>query len=143
MTLHEQLRYIQHHWIPWLFYNEGEPFLRDLLFEKGKLFIDLLNFVNYDDPNYTCPYQLSDFRFSKIKPHRFEGNILRIIMPPPVWEAHCQEVFLAYSSDLKQRFYFTLELNTMSKNLIKSLILKRFLFCQLKYERIISMLNSF
>lgn len=110
MNLEEQLEYIQHNWIPWSFYNAAVPLLHYLIAEKGKVFTKLFDVMNQDDSDFRCPYTESDFQFDFYKLRHTEGAVFRITMPEPKQATLCHQVFLAFSSDFKQRFYYTLEL---------------------------------
>lgn len=111
MNIHQQLYYIQHKLIPWLFYKCATCFRVDLLHRGGELFIDFLNYINADDPDFRCPFTQSDFLIEEFPIENYNGSILRINMPKPTQMLQCRQVFLAYTSDFERCFYFTLELN--------------------------------
>ena len=62
MNTVEQLQYIEHKWLPWFYYSASKKVMELLKKEGGSMFIDLLNTMNQDDPQYCCPFDAVDFR---------------------------------------------------------------------------------
>ena len=106
----EQLQYIQHNWLPWFYYNASKKVMELLKEQGGSMFIDLLNAMNEDEPQYCCPFAAVDFRVETIKDFDSNVTFCQINMPPIQKPLLCRRVYLVHNGDFSSRFVYTIEL---------------------------------
>ncbi|NMA72982.1 MAG: hypothetical protein GX963_02220 [Bacteroidales bacterium] len=106
----EQLQYIQHKWLPWFYYNASKKVMELLKEQGGSMFIDLLNAMNEDEPQYCCPFAAVDFRVETIKDFDSNVTFCQINMPPIQKPLLCRRVYLVHNGDFSSRFVYTIEL---------------------------------
>ena len=106
-----QFYFVQHKFLPHLFYSGSKPFVKRILTLGGDSFVDLLCAMNDDeesDEEYTCPYIASDFAVKDV--HKGEDfTITQVLMPDASISPLCRCIYFAYSSDWKERFVYTVE----------------------------------
>ncbi|MGI6500567.1 MAG: hypothetical protein ACOX1S_06740 [Anaerostipes sp.] len=110
MNTAEQLQYIEHKWLPWFYYSASKKVMELLEKEGGSVFIDLLNTMNQDDPQYCCPFNAVDFRIEISKDVHSNVTFCQINMPPLQQPLLCRRVYLVHSEDFSSRFVYTIEL---------------------------------
>lgn len=64
-----------------LFSEQASEIVRGILYTHEQFFINLYNLLNADDPNYVCPYKVSDFHMDAVLWGERAG-VIRISMPP-------------------------------------------------------------
>lgn len=112
----QQLYYIEHKWLPWIFYGAGKGFMKDTLNEGGQLFIDLLTAMNTDEDaeeesEYICPYSTDEFQVRYFLYPDVHTTLVQLQMPKPQDTLFCRHIYLAMNTETKDRFLYTVELS--------------------------------
>lgn len=110
MNTVEQLQYIEHKWLPWFYYSASRKVMELLKKEGGSMFVDLLNTMNEDDPQYCCPFDAVDFRVETLKDINSNTTFCQINMPPIQEPLLCRHVYLVHNEDFSSQFVYTIEL---------------------------------
>lgn len=110
----EQLYYIEHKWLPWIFYGAGKGFVEGTLKEGGQLFIDLLTAMNTDEDaeeatDYICPYAAEEFQIRYFLYPDIHTTLVQLQMPKPQDMLFCRHIYLAMNTETKDRFLYTVE----------------------------------
>ncbi len=64
-----------------VFSEQASEVVRGMLYTHEQFFINLYNLLNADDPDYVCPYKVSDFRMDAMLWGERAG-VIRVSMPP-------------------------------------------------------------
>lgn len=116
MNDREQLYYIEHKWLPWIFYGAGKGFIEEALTKGGQMFIDLLTAMNMDEDsetesNYTCPYAAEEFQVRYFLYPDQHTTLVQLQMPKPQDQLFCRHIYLVINMETKNRFLYTIELS--------------------------------
>lgn len=114
MNDREQLYYIEHKWLPWIFYAAGKRFVKKML-DGGQMFIDLLNAMNEDEDgeeasNYCCPYTAEEFQVRYFLYPDENTTLIQLQMPEPLTALFCRHIYLALNTETDDKFLYTVEL---------------------------------
>lgn len=110
----EQLYYIEHKWLPWIFYGAGKGFVEGTLKEGSQMFIDLLTAMNTDEDaeeatDYICPYAAEEFQIRYFLYPDIHTTLVQLQMPKPQDMLFCRHIYLAMNTETKDRFLYTVE----------------------------------
>ena len=79
----EQRRYLEYVLLPEsMFGEQASEIVQGILVTHQQFFINVYNNMNADNPNYTCPYKLSDFDIDALLFGENIAGLIRISMPP-------------------------------------------------------------
>lgn len=116
--MNSSLYELEHHLIPESFFGKScHDFIGAILNEKGNFFVDVLNWLNQDVPNYTCPFSPAQF---KVRPFKTATGhevypyfyMVQLTMPDPDVSPLCKRVYICHDEMLGNRSYYTVELTT-------------------------------
>ena len=68
---------------------------------RGQLFVNVLNLINKDDPDYVCPYKDTDFDVDAVLLGNRAG-IIRVTMPPAENPGEYVRIYIGHDEKLKR-----------------------------------------
>ena len=100
--------------LPQLLQEHGAAFISRLLAERGKMLVDMMNFIMRNEPEpYQCPYTPEDFVISARKypseDRQSMRYMLRIGMPKAEACPDCACIYMMTDNELANPAYYTVE----------------------------------
>lgn len=101
----QDLYYIEHKWLPWIFFQAPQKFSSILLDKRGSLFTGLLQAIHKGETDYFCP--IDENYFSVKQKSKDSTEIIQLTLPESFTGLLCKSIYLC--SSFHDAAFYTIE----------------------------------
>lgn len=107
MSLKEARYYMEHQFLPKLFFEKKADFINAILDEESNLLYEFITQV-CEEENISCPYEAEQYKIDYYQIGETE-YMIKVMLPSPEETPLCSKVYFLFDEELNNLHYFTVE----------------------------------